>query len=538
MVKVALHYNPYLQETTVEFNGRLPKINSPVEKHLRSSAPLHSWMHEIPAIFRNEMNGFGFELLFQGIAEDFASLQAVFKGYDVELIHQNELEDAWTKNEEVAALLRWLEEHPNRRFSNADFREENAAALEKSFPYIIVQGAAREKPFPGTEMEGVDSVDELRDTDLTDTPILFCVNGGNYAAFERSLRGFLERKDVAQEQLFFLFEDYPDRFRTERFLLDAGIAKPQVVQTHDDDTIKRYLMLYPVTDYIQKAILVFREAESELQTRLAADNEQSRITNRAVNEKLDDCNARLRQMQDAVKDIKERDKYRISEGFDAVKSDCLHTIQQWQKKKTKFIADDQASASDAAAYAADLQKTSEGALETFKNALQECFVREGESVYHRLYNVYSEAYRSAEAAAPPVSYVSLDAFAAPAFERDLMTLFTEEWVDPLFSFLQKSSKPKEKIRRMTYFCETWRAYVTKKLEPILIAAIQLCQQLMEQRERELAEGFIKKLQEHTAIAAQERRVLTGQLSADAAKLQVDNEWFAAFQTKLREIEEN
>ena len=62
MMKAELNYNPYLLETSVKFNGQAPRINSLVEKFQNSS--LQKWVHRIPDIFYDEMNGFDFELDF------------------------------------------------------------------------------------------------------------------------------------------------------------------------------------------------------------------------------------------------------------------------------------------------------------------------------------------------------------------------------------------------------------------------------------------------------------------------------------------
>lgn len=69
MVKAELSYNPYLQETEIRFNGQSPRINSHVEKYLDKK--LQTWIHKLPYIFRDEMNGYGFELEFSGTELDY-----------------------------------------------------------------------------------------------------------------------------------------------------------------------------------------------------------------------------------------------------------------------------------------------------------------------------------------------------------------------------------------------------------------------------------------------------------------------------------
>ena len=60
MVRAEISYNPYLLETKVMFNNQPPKMNSRVNKF--TGAKLQSWLNELPGIFRDEMNGYNFEL--------------------------------------------------------------------------------------------------------------------------------------------------------------------------------------------------------------------------------------------------------------------------------------------------------------------------------------------------------------------------------------------------------------------------------------------------------------------------------------------
>ena len=76
MVKAELSYNPYLQETEIRFNGQSPRINSHVEKYLDKK--LQTWIHKLPYIFRDEMNGYGFELEFSGTELDYEELKRSF----------------------------------------------------------------------------------------------------------------------------------------------------------------------------------------------------------------------------------------------------------------------------------------------------------------------------------------------------------------------------------------------------------------------------------------------------------------------------
>lgn len=132
MVKAELSYNPYLQETEIKFNGQPPRINSHVEKYLDKK--LQVWIKKLPYIFRDEMNGYGFELEFTGTRLDCEELKKAFADAgvseaQVRIFHKNELNDRDSKIEKVEMLLNWLEENPNDRY---DFEKNGGNTMNSS----------------------------------------------------------------------------------------------------------------------------------------------------------------------------------------------------------------------------------------------------------------------------------------------------------------------------------------------------------------------------------------------------------------------
>ena len=124
MVNAGLSHNPYLLQTHVTFNGLSPRINSQVEKY--DNIALNDWIEKVPEIFHDEMNGYDFDLYFTETNSDFANLKAAFDRAgitqdDVRLFHKNELEDSETKSRAIDALIEWLRDNPNRRFSFTEF---------------------------------------------------------------------------------------------------------------------------------------------------------------------------------------------------------------------------------------------------------------------------------------------------------------------------------------------------------------------------------------------------------------------------------
>ena len=175
MVHAELNYNPYLLKTEVRFNGNPPRINSLVEKYQGEN--LQTWVNEIPSIFYDEMNGYDFELDFFGTELDFEELKKAFAkagvGKDlVQLFHKGELNSRDDKSTAINFLLKWLEDNPNRKFDSAAFRIKYRDLFEGAYPMVVIGGTVSfDSLLSNTEisLENVESVDELRKTDLHST---------------------------------------------------------------------------------------------------------------------------------------------------------------------------------------------------------------------------------------------------------------------------------------------------------------------------------------------------------------------------------
>lgn len=542
MVKAELSYNPYLLETVVKFNGSAPKINSLVEKHLDDT--LQKWMDKIPGIFYDEMNGFGFDLEFTGTTTDFETLQAVFDAQrisrdSVRILHKNELEDAWKKSERLSALLDWLQGNPNHRFDYPAFRQAQTDLFDTDYAFVVMQGAPQEIPFPDVVVENVSSAEELAQTDLQNTPILFCVTAQSRAAFKQNLQALLHFEDINHEQLFFLFEQFPDRFRVERFILDSGIQKPQFVSSQDDAQIRRYLALYPMTAYIRQAVAAFRQQEELLQGILHEENERSIQTNGDLHEKIDALDQSIQLLKNAHERILQRDNYHCPDALLAAKADCLGKLQIWRKKKIK-ITDD----AEAAKAANDFEGEASVAFEAFIAQVQAIFSAELESIHTVLREAYASAqyddgFKTAEGCE-----IDPTAFSLPALVPVLLSLFMEQYVEPtdLLGGILKNlpglpaAKPREPLRQVTYLYSEWRQHAVDLLSPVLDEAIKSMYASLSDFYMRAAADYLKHLDDLAQQQSHARSRAAAQLSDDEQKLHEDHMWFAAFREILREIE--
>ena len=129
MVRAELKYNPYLLKTEISFNGNSPRVNSLVEKYLNE--PLQVWIQRLPEIFRDEMNGYDFELEFSGTEMDFNELEKSFRDAGVNsnmvrLSHTDVLESRDAILSKISELRKWLKDNRNDNFDCDTFRDENA----------------------------------------------------------------------------------------------------------------------------------------------------------------------------------------------------------------------------------------------------------------------------------------------------------------------------------------------------------------------------------------------------------------------------
>ena len=131
------------------------------------------------------------------------------------------------------------------------------------YPYVVIGGAVNsDNLFEGLNIsvDNVESVDELRKTDLHNTPILFYLDRKSSASLQYNLLSLMKRKDVKQEQLFFMISP-AIRMQVTRTIQDLGVKEPQIVSAANDEKIYRYIELFPISEYIYDAVKVFSERD-------------------------------------------------------------------------------------------------------------------------------------------------------------------------------------------------------------------------------------------------------------------------------------
>ena len=255
--RVELSNNPYLRKTEIRFKDKPPKNNSHVTQYLNQ--PLRSWIHKVPSIFHDEMNGYDFRLDFKGTALDFEELKKAFvaagvKEGEVRFNHINVLGDRKEKIQKLKEFYQWILDNPNRKLKPSEI-EQVKAELEKllyaEYTLILITGNARvhiPSGTPAIRVESVTDADALQGTLLNNIPIVFFLDGNTVAHLQENLEKVQSRDDIFENQLFFWIPASTDSERIVRVIKDLGISSPQVVNAADDDIIK-YIELILGTDY-------------------------------------------------------------------------------------------------------------------------------------------------------------------------------------------------------------------------------------------------------------------------------------------------
>ena len=348
MVKAELSYNPYLQETKIRFNGRSPRVNSLVEKYQKEK--LQDWLHKLPDIFRDEMNGYNFDLEFSGTKTDFEELKAAFKtagigDEQVHIFHKNELSERSDKMYEIEDLMNWLESHPNRRYDYSAVLEENKDLFEGEYEYLVLHG--RQEDMNAFEemnisVEIIEDVKTLEKTNLSNTPLLYVIDDDSSENLISDLFYLRKRKDVAHKQLFFRISPLLREDMVIRELKDLGVEAPQIVEKADDEAILRYFEVYPGSDSVREAIRLFNRDINRIREELKAEKEQKERANHSIYTKLDRLEEQAEAQKEALSFFNNPDKKDFEASYTVEKAQLIYRVSDWKNNKTKTTKVDEA----------------------------------------------------------------------------------------------------------------------------------------------------------------------------------------------------
>lgn len=544
MVHAELSYNPYLLETEVLFNGEPPRINSLVEKY--QGQKLQEWIAKIPSIFYNEMNGYDFELNFNGTALDFEELKKAFLqagvGNDlVQLFHKNELESRNQKVIAIDELIDWLKKNPNRTFDADSFLSANKVLFEGAYSIVTIGGNIQSATvFDDIDVaiDNVESVDELRSADLKSTLIILYLDHKTVPTLHYNLAGLLKRPDVEQNQLFFWVSPALGD-KIIRVIHDLGMESPQIVDSVTDAKIHRYLEIYPVTEYIYDSIKVFRKETDRLSFDLAIANKQSEIANNDIHYKIRELENTLNRLKTAYNKFCNKNNLEVPSDLVSAREQLIDAINQWRIKKVKISKIDEAEE-----LSKELQTEVLTLCSDYYRSVSQIHDNECERIVSLFDDIYQDAKYKTEYV-PDCQKPTYDCEKQiPVFTERLMVTKEEQYVVPKEDFFgigklfkgNQDNTPPEPVLETTFYLEKWREIAVEILKPILDKITDEVYDSALKYYNELAGLYAEHTNSLIENVTKEKEEISAHLSEDEQLLQADNDWLSTFCDRLHNIE--
>ena len=541
MVKAELSYNPYLQETQIRFNGQAPRINSHVEKYLDKK--LQTWIHELPLVFRDEMNGYDFELEFTGTKLDYEELKRSFSNAgvsdaQVHIFHKNELDERDDKLKKIDQLLTWLDETANRRYNIKTVRSENYDLLDADYEYIILHGRVTDSSTFDTlhiSIENVDHIEELNDTNLHNIPILYVIDKDSVVLMKKDLRALQKRADISYNQVFFRISPSLSEEKIVREISDLGIPDPQVVQSADDPAVIKYFELFPFTDYIRDTVKLFKGQIISLREGLTAEINETKSENQEQYQQIDQLDTENACLKESLDKFINPDRTDFSTFFQSPVDDVKNKITGWRNNKTKITRPE-----EAVKVSREFDRYIQILYQDYLRKMHMILSRSAKTVQVQMRNWYEIANADKDFIAERIPSPDYTFDSIPQIQNELLNLKEEAYVTPKEDILgkffkQSTDSQTESVLETTFYYAWWRTYALSKTEPYLYNIYTTCVEKLNSYFDQLASVY----KEHLLTLVGEKEAakysLSTQLSKEELLLQNDSDWLIKFTDMVKAI---
>ena len=541
MVKAELSYNPYLQKTEIRFNGQSPRINSHVEKYLDKK--LQTWIHELPLIFRDEMNGYDFELEFTGTKLDYEELKRSFSNAgvsdaQVHIFHKNELDERDDKLKKIDQLLTWLDETSNRRYNIKTVRSENYDLLDADYEYIILHGRVTDSStFDALHIsiENVDHIEELNDTNLHNIPILYVIDKDSVSLMKKDLRALQKRADISYDQIFFRISPSLSEEKIVREISDLGIPDPQVVQSADDPAVIKYFELFPFTDYIRDTVKLFKGQIISLREGLTAEINETKSENQEQYQQIDQLDTENACLKESLDKFINPDRTDFSTFFQSPVDDVKNKITGWRNNKTKITRPE-----EAVKVSREFDRYIQILYQDYLRKMHMILSRSAKTVQVQMRNWYEIANADKDFIAERIPSPDYTFDSIPQIQNELLNLKEEAYVTPKEDILgkffkQSTDSQTESVLETTFYYAWWRTYALSKTEPYLYNIYTTCVEKLNSYFDQLASVY----KEHLLTLVGEKEAakysLSTQLSKEELLLQNDSDWLIKFSDMVKAI---
>ena len=541
MVKAELSYNPYLQKTEIRFNGQSPRINSHVEKYLDKK--LQTWIHKLPYIFRDEMNGYDFELEFTGTRLDYEELKKSFSNAgvsdaQVHIFHKNELDERDDKLKKIDQLLTWLDEASNRRYNIKTVRSENYDLLDADYEYIILHGRVTDSStFDALHIsiENVDHIEELNDTNLHNIPILYVIDKDSVSLMKKDLRALQKRADISYDQIFFRISPSLSEEKIVREISDLGIPDPQVVQSADDPAVIKYFELFPFTDYIRDTVKLFKGQIISLREELTAEINETKSENQEQYQQIDQLDTENACLKESLDKFINPDRTDFSTFFQSPVDDVKNKITGWRNNKTKITRPE-----EAVKVSREFDRYIQILYQDYLRKMHMILSRSAKTVQVQMRNWYEIANADKDFIAERIPSPDYTFDSIPQIQNELLNLKEEAYVTPKEDILgrffkQSTDSQTESVLETTFYYAWWRTYALSKTEPYLYNIYTTCVEKLNSYFDQLASVY----KEHLLTLVGEKEAakysLSTQLSKEELLLQNDSDWLIKFTDMVKAI---
>ncbi len=539
MIKADLKYNPYTRRIKVEFNGNPPRVNCMIEKY--NDRPLQDWITDIPQIFHDEMNGYGFQLDFSGTELDYGELCEVFENagiseYDVKLNLKNRLECREDKIDNIKDVLKWLRTSSSRYFDYNKFCIDNRDILESDFVCISVHGETGTSDLKNVTVERIDDVKELSHTDLMHTPIIYHIYSEENKLIRNEIRYLRQIKGVSDDQMFFCIGSGVRAENVIRLLKDAGIEEPVIISGINDVKVRKYLLFYPFSDHIADVIKQLRNVAKNIKEKIETELKNNSSSGDRLQEQIRDIENRISTINNNDKPVRNASFERPLE-FDMLINSFINKINWWECKKTRMT--DQATARKAAN---DLNKAAEAYYQKFCEGINKAV---SDIAAERLQNM-KDSYLKAVPDAADIENIFFSSYPKIPFFKgminDLLSLKYEKYTDQkngIFSqlFRTNNANPQQQpVLEITYYYQDWRNYVINKMMPVLKQIIADSMEALKTYVNGLSGTYSQKLDDKLRKYNHSLDRLAGGLSQEERLMHQENEWLNELKSKLKQLE--
>jgi hypothetical protein len=543
MVKAELSYNPYLQETEVKFNGRPPRINSLIEKF--QNKRLQEWIKDIPSIFHDEMNGYNFDLVFKGTVMDFQELEKSFieanvSKKQIHLVFSKEMESRIIKTVELDEALEWLEQNRNRVLDYDQFKSDNDELLFGAFPFVIIKGNVKAISLYDNlkiEPENVASVDELKNTDLHNTPVLFYLDHATLPSLQHELSELLKRSDISQNQIFFYIAPSLRKGMVKRIIRDLAVENPQIVDSLQEECIKQYFEMFPISDYISDTIRILRNKTNEISEQLAQEDQKRQEENKEKYELIHECERNITALKEAEELFTNQESSDLDSSWVEAEDKLIGQISKWQARRTKATGEVEGNF-----WAEEFDKLLSKSFNEFTQSLWSSFFELREKIKNDYYLWYQRAGVDTLYNTSDITCGDFAIGIIPPIKEELLKMKEENYVTPKednilgFIFNTQQKPQPETVLEISYFLQKWREYAEDIAGKRADQLINQAKEILTKYKNDLTERYIEHITFLISQETEKKDQVIATLSEEERLLQNDMNWLHEIEDKLTRVE--